>query len=132
MELIIIDNKELAGKIDDITDLLTIEQKENFRIIPKTIEYNFGNIQLWFEAIAAAYTVIQIIEKGVDIISSIAKRRDLKYKNNDKYYEVNKIEETNKGYIIYVDNKEVQISVNKNNKSYMMKIENIEELIKKK
>lgn len=132
MELIIIDNKELAGKIDDITDLLTIEQKENFRIIPKTIEYNFGNIQLWFEAIAAAYTVIQIIEKGVDIISSIAKRRDLKYKNSDKYYEVNKIEETNKGYIIYVDNKEVQISVNKNNKSYMMKIENIEELIKKK
>ena len=84
-----------------------------FRIIPKNIEYNFGEIEVWFGAITAIYTVVQIIEKGVNPVKLMTKNKQLKYKKNDRSFEVKNIEENVSGYTINIDDKKVEISIGK-------------------
>jgi hypothetical protein len=132
MDLLLIDNVELLGEIEEINNLLDTQQKEMFRIIPKNIEYNFGEIEVWFGAITALYTVVQIIERGVNPVKLLAKNKQLKYKKNDRVYEVKNVEENVSGYTINIDDKKVEISIDKGNGSYSIKIDNLNEVIIKK
>ncbi|MCO0598522.1 hypothetical protein NGI46_13880 [Peribacillus butanolivorans] len=129
MELIIINNVEVTKAIDEVNSLLSSSQKEKYKIIPKNIEYNFGGAELWFGAIAAIYTVIQVIEFGSKKVNQMIKNKELDYEKEQKKFEIKNVKENNNEYTINVEDREVQISITKNEKTYSIKIENIKEFL---
>jgi galactitol-specific phosphotransferase system IIB component len=128
MELIIIENVEFTKAIDELNSLLNSSQNEKYKIIPKNIEYNFGEVEVWYGAIAALYTVIQIIDLGSKKVNEMVKKRELKYKKKQEEMEVKDVKEHNNEYKITVEDKEVQITVTKNEKSYTFNIKNVKDI----
>ncbi|WP_310831349.1 hypothetical protein [Paenibacillus pedocola] len=128
MELIVVENVEFTKAIDEVNNLFTSEQKEKYKIVPRNIEFNFGDLEIWFGAITAVYTVIQIVDLGGKKVNEMVKNRELKYEKDQETFEIKDVKQKNSDYFITVEDKEVKISVKKEDKAYSIKIDNVKSL----
>jgi len=129
MELIIIENAELTKIINEVNSLLDSSQIDKYKIIPKNIEFNYGQIEVWFGAITAIHTVVQIIQFGSNAVNQMVKKRELVYKKDHEIYEVSNVKESNNEYTISIEDRDIKISVTKIENSYSVKVENIDEFV---
>lgn len=107
MTTIIITNSEASFYIDDIYDLMDTLLKQEYEILPQTVNFNFDPT-LIVAAPEAIYAVILIIKYGYDVIKKRLKEKSDVNLSNITSIEVDK---NTDGYNIKTNSNNVKIKI---------------------
>lgn len=107
MTTIIITNSEASFYIDDIYDLMDTLLRQEYEILPQTVNFNFDPT-LIVAAPEAIYAVILIIKYGYDVIKKRLKEKSDVNLSNITSIEVDK---NTDGYNIKTNSNNVKIKI---------------------